>query len=339
MHNLYPLLYNRAIYPHLQSLNKDTMVWGRSAWAGSQRYPVVWGGDPAALWEDLANLWHGGLGLGLSGVPFWSVDIGAFGGTPTPSMYVRWAEAGLMVTHPRAHGPIAREPWAFGEETEAIVRRWIEVRYRLIGYVWSEARRAVRLSEPMHRAMVFDFFADQTVATIDDQFLLGRSLLVAPILDEGTTRRVYLPSRGWAPLDGDRFRTTTETLEAGWHTVAAGLSELPLYLRPDSMLPLVPLAQHTGERPWSEIEVLVNLAERASFTVCDRDGVEVELAAEVTDAGVAVTCSGDAVPEVERVRWLIRDADGVVWEPAVQELSGNEAPFNLIQTRTRGAAE
>ena len=339
MHNLYPLLYNRAIYPHLQSLNEDTLVWGRSAWAGSQRYPVVWGGDPAALWEDLANLWHGGLGLGLSGVPFWSVDIGAFGGTPTPAMYVRWAEAGLMVTHPRAHGPIAREPWAFGEEVEAIVRRWIEVRYRLIGYIWSEARRAVRLSEPMHRAMVFDFPADPTVATIDDQFLLGRSLLVAPILDEGTTRRVYLPSRGWTPLDGDRFGKTAGPFDTGWHTAAAALSELPLYLRPDSMIPLVPPAQHTGERPWSEIEVLVNLAERASFTFCDRLGVETILTAELTGTDVVVTCSGNAPPEIERVRWLIRDIDGEVWEPLVQELFEVEAPFNLIQTRTRGSSE
>ncbi len=339
MHNLYPLLYNRAIYPHLQSLNEDTLVWGRSAWAGSQRYPVVWGGDPAALWEDLANLWHGGLGLGLSGVPFWSVDIGAFGGTPTPAMYVRWAEAGLMVTHPRAHGPIEREPWAFGEEVEAIVRRWIEVRYRLIGYIWSEARRAVRLSEPVHRAMVFDFFADPTVATIDDQFLLGRSLLVAPILDEGTTRRVYLPGSGWAPLDGDRFGKAAPTPDTGWHTATAELSEMPLYLRPDSLLPLVPLAQHTGERRWSEIEVLLNLVERASFTFCDRNGVEVELAAEVTDDGVAVRCAGSGPSEIERVRWLVRDADGETWEPFVQELPTEEAPFNLIQTRTPEAPE
>ena len=334
MHNLYPLLYNRAVYSRLQSLNRDTLVWGRSAWAGSQRYPVVWGGDPAALWEDLANLWHGGLGLGLSGLPFWSVDIGGFGGTPTPRMYVRWAQAGLMVTHPRAHGPIGREPWVFGDEAEMIVRRWIEVRYRLIGYIWSEAHRAVRLSEPMHRAMVFDFSADPAAAVIDDQFLLGRSLLVAPILDEGTTRGLYLPDEGWAPLDGVDFHDTGSILPAGRHTVSAEIAEMPLYLRPDSMIPLVPPAQHTGERPWNEIDVLVNLKEQAAFTFRDRDGAALHLNASLRNGEVVVGCSADAPSEVKRIRWRIRDSDGVIWEPWSQELAGEPLPFNVNQTRT-----
>lgn len=252
MHNLYPLLYNRAIFEVTQAHTGEGIVWGRSAYAGSQRYPVHWGGDPASLWEDLGNLWCGGLGLGLCGFPFWSVDIGGFAGTPSPELYIRWAEAGLFVTHPRAHGPIHREPWAFGEEALRIFRKYAKLRYRLMPYVWSTAMQSVATSLPVMRPLVLDWQDDPTTATIDDQWMFGEWLLVAPILDERNRRQIYLPAGRWfdfwsgAAIDGPR-----------WITRYAALDELPLYVRAGAILPLAPDMAYTGEKAWDPLTVLI----------------------------------------------------------------------------------
>lgn len=250
MHNLYPLLYNRAIFEHTKAVTGEGIVWGRSAYAGSQRYPVVWGGDPAALWEDLGNLWHGGLGLGLCGFPFWSVDIGGFGGTPTPELYIRWAQAGLFVSHPRAHGPIAREPWVFGEQAVTIFRRYAKLRYRLIPYLWSSAHRSVETGLPIMRPLLLDWPDDPTTATIDDQWLFGESILVAPIVDQRNHRKVYLPSGQWYEY------WTDEILDGGrWLDVQADIETLPLYIRAGAVIPLAPDMAHTGERQWNPLTV------------------------------------------------------------------------------------
>lgn len=269
MHNLYPLLYNRAFWEKTKAYTGEGIVWGRSVYAGSQRYPVVWGGDPAALWEDLGNLWHGGLGLGLCGFPFWSVDIGGFGGTPTPELYIRWAQAGLFVSHPRAHGPIRREPWAFGEKAVEIFREYAKLRYRLMPYVWSSAHRAVETSLPLLRPLMLDWQDDPTVASIDDQWLFGENLLVAPIVDETNQRKVYFPAGRWydwwtgAVIDGPR-----------WQTVTAPLDRLPLYARGGAIIPLCGDAPHTGAQDWSVITLKVFDPGRAAseqFVLCDGD--------------------------------------------------------------------
>lgn len=259
MHNLYPLLYNRAIFEATRQHTGEGIVWGRSVYAGSQRYPVHWGGDPASLWEDLGNLWHGGLGLGLCGFPFWSVDIGGFAGTPSPELYIRWAEAGLFVTHPRAHGPIHREPWAFGEQALTIFRKFAKLRYRLLPYVWSSAVQSVETSLPVMRPLVLDWQDDPTTATIDDQWLFGEWLLVAPILDERNYRQIYLPAGRWFDfwsaegIDGPR-----------WITRHAALDDLPLYVRGGAILPLAPEMAHTGEKPWEPLTVRIYPGDRSA---------------------------------------------------------------------------
>ena len=264
MHNLYPLLYNRAIFEHTLAATGEGIVWGRSAYAGSQRYPVHWGGDPAALWGDLGNLWHGGLSLGLSGLPFWSVDIGGFGGTPTPELYIRWAQAGLFVSHPRAHGPIAREPWAFGETSLAVFREYAKLRYRLLPYLWTTAHHCVETSTPVIRPLILDWQDDPTTAGIDDQFLFGEWLLIAPILDETDRRTVYLPRGRWhdywsgATVEGPQ-----------WIDVAAPLDRLPIYVRSGAIIPMAPDMQHTSEKAWDPITLDVYPLGDTTFEVID----------------------------------------------------------------------
>ena len=141
MHNRYPLLYQRAVWDATVRAHGEgnAVLWARSAWAGSQRYPVHWSGDGVARFEDLACVLRSALSFGVSGFPFYSHDIGGFTGLPDARLYVRWAQMGLLMSHARTHGQPPREPWRYGEEAERIVRDWLELRYRLLPYLWSQA--------------------------------------------------------------------------------------------------------------------------------------------------------------------------------------------------------
>ena len=253
MHNLYPLLYNKAVYEHTRHRTGEGLIWGRSATAGSQRYPVYWGGDPAARWEDLGNVLAGGLSLALCGFPFWSQDIGGFAGEPSEKLFIRWAQAGLFMTHPRAHGAGPREPWAFGDQAESIFRNWAEERYRFLPYLWGQAESLAPRGQPVMRPLVLQDADDPTTHNIHDQFWLGTDLLVAPVLTEDDHRAVYLPAGRFVRwpsgeiLDGQR-----------WHAEHAGIEELPLYLVEGAIIPRATgTPQRTDEVSTTDLEVLI----------------------------------------------------------------------------------
>ncbi|HEY64655.1 MAG TPA: alpha-xylosidase, partial [Caldilineae bacterium] len=187
MHNLYPVLYNRAVYEALEAARQgEAVVWARSAWAGSQRYPVHWSGDQRCNFPNMACTLWGGLSIGLSGIPFWSHDIGGFLGAPDPELYVRWAQFGLLCSHARCHGTTPREPWAFGTQALDAFRRMVHLRYRLIPYLYSYAHVASQYGLPVLRPMVLEFQDDPNTHTLDLQYMLGRELLVAPVFEPGT---------------------------------------------------------------------------------------------------------------------------------------------------------
>ena len=243
-HNLYPLLYQRAVYEVTEQVRGpgEAMIWGRSGWAGSQRYPVHWSGDGVARFEDLACVLRSMLSMGLSGFPFSSHDIGGFIGTPTPELYVRWAQLGLLSSHARAHGSPPREPWEFGDEALAAFRATAELRYRLLPYLWTAAGASAAASVPLVRPLVIDHPHDPIAARIDDAYLLGPDLLVAPILEETGRRRVYLPAGHWVDW------WTDEILEGGRYLdVEVAMDRVPLFVRGGAVLPLHPVVQHTGE--------------------------------------------------------------------------------------------
>ncbi|MCU0493214.1 MAG: DUF4968 domain-containing protein [Chloroflexaceae bacterium] len=241
MHNRYPLLYNQAIFEVTKEATGDGIVWARSAWAGSQRYPVHWSGDGVARFEDLACVLRSALSFGLSGFPFYSHDIGGFSGLPDSDLYVRWAQLAFFSSHVRAHGTPPREPWEFGDHAAAIFRQYAELRYRLLPYIYSEALECGRSSLPMLRPLVLDFQDDPTTHGIDDQYLFGRSLLVAPILDERNSRCIYLPEGTWIDF------WQKQVVPGGtWLTVDAPLEVLPLFVRAGAILPFGPVVQHSG---------------------------------------------------------------------------------------------
>jgi alpha-D-xyloside xylohydrolase len=307
-HNAYPLLYNQAVWEVSERVRgpKETVIWARSAWAGSQRYPVHWSGDGLARHEDLACVLRAGLSMGLSGFPFYSHDIGGFMGEPTPELYVRWAQLGLFSSHARAHGMGPREPWAFGTEAEGIVRRYAQLRYELMPYLWSEALECGRTSLPMLRHLVLEFPDDPTVRTIDDQYLLGGSLMVAPVLDDRDARDLYLPAGAWVEWHSGRILQG-----GGWEHVEAPLDVLPMYLRAGSVIPLGPLARHTGEQDLDPLRLLLpQPAPAGGYVVRDPGGdVSVSyvkhgqmLEVEAVGAGgeVSVAVPGRSFEVVER---------------------------------------
>lgn len=245
MHNLYPLLYNRAAYEVCEEVHgKEALVWGRSAFAGGQRYPLYWGGDSDSDYHGLFDTLRGGLSLGLTGFPFWSHDVGGYFGQPDEDVYLRWVELGMLSSHVRFHGTTPREPWHYGQRAVEVYRRYAAIRYSLIEYLYAEAHHAVGSCQPLMRHLVLDYPDDPTVQSIDDQYLLGRNLLVAGVFDKKPERRLYLPKGRW--LDWH----TGETLDGSrWLSYPVPPEILPFFLRFGSVTPLVEPKNHVTEKP------------------------------------------------------------------------------------------
>ena len=248
LHNVYPMLYNRCVYEATRKFQQDAdsppIVWSRAGWAGSQRYPIGWGGDPQSDWEGLAGSLRGGLSLGMSGNPYHSSDIGGFYGAtqPSPELYVRWLQATVFSSHIRVHGIGEREPWAFGPEIEAVCRKWLAFRYRLVPYLESVIATAVATGLPVMRAMPLAFPGNALVRTFDTQYMCGDALLVAPIVREGGEAEIALPPGGW-------FDLNTRQRIAGRQVIRyrAKLDQFPVFAREGYALPLGRAVQHTGE--------------------------------------------------------------------------------------------
>jgi alpha-D-xyloside xylohydrolase len=278
MHNLYPLLYGRTMYEVTEQVHGEgqALLWARAAWAGSQRYPVHWSGDGLARFDDLACVLRSALSFGMSGFPFYSHDIGGFSGLPSPELYIRWAQLGLFSSHARCHGEPPREPWAYGEQAETIFRRYTELRYRLMPYIYSQAIECGQTSLPMVRALVLEFQDDPVAAVITDQYLFGRYILVAPILDDTNRRRVYLPPGTWVDY------WTKDFLQGPrWLSIEASLDILPLYVRSGAVLPYGPLGQYVDEKPLDPLTLEIYAPQsRGEFTICDPAQPEIQVSYE-----------------------------------------------------------
>ena len=237
--NLNGLLYQRTAYEASRDVHgSEALVWGRSGYLGSQRYPLQWGGDSGATWEYMATALRGALSYGLSGAIFTAFDGGGFFGTPSPELYLRWAAMSMLFSHTRFHGTSPREPWAFGEDSVAVWRRLADLRYQLLPYLWHEGSVAVAEGLPLVRPMVLLDPDDPTLYSMDDQYTLGRDLLVAPLFNREGTRRVYLPKGLWH----DWFHPEAGLIEGARFVrrEAVPLDETALYVRAGAVLPLHP---------------------------------------------------------------------------------------------------
>ena len=270
MHNLYPLLYNQAAFEVTQEYFGRGLIWARSAYAGSQRYPVHWSGDNSSTFENMLCSLRGGLSFGLSGFTYWSNDVGGFTGTPSDQLYLRWTQFSIFNSHMRLHGggPRFREPWNYEPKTQEIFRRFIELRYRFMPYLYSEAHHSAKSSLPVMRPLVYEFQDDPTVFNIEDQFLFGQAVLVAPILDERYERKIYLPAGLWA--DGWTGEIITGLR---WIDYLADIECVPYFYRGGYVVPQGPKMQYVDEHPLDPLTLHIVLDEsgNATYTLIDEN--------------------------------------------------------------------
>ncbi|QIZ10370.1 alpha-xylosidase [Priestia megaterium] len=234
MHNYYTQLYNQTVFELLERRfgKNEAVVFARSATVGGQKFPVHWGGDSWSNYSSMAETLRGGLSFSLSGFSYWSHDISGFEAGATPDLYKRWTQFGLLSSHSRYHG--SREykvPWNYGEEAVEVSRYFTKLKLKLMPYLYRNACESSQTGVPMMRPMVLEFQEDSTAKYLDQQYMLGDSLLVAPILNDQSTVKYYLPVGKWTNL------ITNQVVEGGkWIQEEHSYMTLPLMVRENSII-------------------------------------------------------------------------------------------------------
>ena len=257
-HNLYPVRYDMAVSEITKKLHIENIMWARAAWAGSQRYPLHWGGDAATTNTGMLGTLRAGLSFGLSGFSFWSHDMGGFVKSTPEDLYCRWLPFGFLTSHTRAHGAPPTEPWLYdSKRVQDVFRKSAEMKYRLMPYVYAQAKECTEKGLPMLRALFVEFPDDPGAWKVDDEYLFGSQILVAPLLESGITgRTVYLPEGKWIDYQ------TEKVYEGGWHRIEAGSLPIIMLVRDGSVLPHLKLAQSTSEMDWSKMSLKVYSADK-----------------------------------------------------------------------------
>ena len=236
MHNYYSFLYNKMVFDLLKEERGEgeAILFARSATAGSQQFPVHWGGDNSASYISMAETLRAGLSMSHSGFGFWSHDISGFEQTAPADVYKRWAAFGLLSSHSRLHGSSSyRVPWLFDEESCDVVRKFPRLKCRLMPYLYGAAVEAHEHGTPMMRPMMLEFPDDPACDTLDRQYMMGESLLVAPVFHADSHVDYYLPDGLWTSLlDGRKVQG------GHWQKETHDFLSLPLMVRPGTVLPM-----------------------------------------------------------------------------------------------------
>jgi alpha-glucosidase len=303
-HNAYGMQMARASYEGLRRLRPDSrpFVLTRSGTGGVQRYAAVWTGDNTSKWEYIAQAISMCLNLSMSGVPFVGMDIGGFWENSNGELLVRFAQLGALMPFCRNHNAkftIDQEPWAFGEPFESAYRAAIELRYRALPYLYTLFAEAARTGAPVIRPLSYHYSQDERACQVEDQLLIGENLLSAPIYKQGaSTRRVYLPAGTWFDY------WTGHAYQGGRnYRIEAPLERWPLFVRANSIIPMGPLMQYTGERPTDPLTIhcYLDAHGQASFTLYEDDG-ETQAHTRGVFAETHITCQADetgALLEIE----------------------------------------
>ena len=260
-HNLYPLRYNKAVAEITKEVTGENVIWARSAWAGSQRYPLHWGGDAENTDSAMAGELRGGLSFGLSGFTYWSHDVGGFVQRAPRDLYRRWLAWGVLTSHTRAHGAPPREPWEYDEALTEDFRRALGLKYSLMPYIYAQAKDSSTRGFPMLRALFFEYPNDPGCWNIDDEYMFGANLLVAPLFEAADGRKVYLPPGAWIDYQSGKVYPGAQ-----WHEIKAGEIPVVLLVRDHSVLPHLKVAQSTKDMDWNNIELRVFSTDNATVS-------------------------------------------------------------------------
>lgn len=297
-HNLYPLRYNKTAAEITKEITGENIIWARSAWAGSQRYPLHWGGDSENTDSAMAATLRAGLSFGMCGFSFWSHDMGGFVDKPSTDLYRRWVPFGMLTSHSRCHGAPPREPWEYGEEFENEFRRAVELKYKLMPYIYAQAKLSSEQGHPLLRTLFFEFPEDPTSWLIEDQYMFGSDLLVAPFFTNTPSRNVYLPPGQWIDYQSGH------SYEGGkWHDLAAGEIPIALLVRSGAVVPHLAVSQSTDQMDWKNIELRVfgDVADTSVAYVSLPDGELQQI--RLTTTGSTSTIQSD--PYAGRVTWRV----------------------------------
>jgi alpha-D-xyloside xylohydrolase len=286
-HNLYPLRYNKAVADITNQVQGQGVIWARSAWAGSQRYPLHWGGDPANTNTAMAASLRGGLSFGLSGFSFWSHDIGGFVQAKPVGVYKRWTPFGMLASHTRCHGVPPTEPWEYGQEFMDGFRKADEMRYKLMPYIFAQSKQCSEKGLPMVRALFIEYPNDPGAWLVDNEYLFGSDMLVAPLFEEVSERDVYLPAGQWIDYQ------TGKVYDGGWQRIKAGEIPVVVLVKEGSVIPHIALAQSTMQMDWSKLDLVAYTTKgEASGYVCLPENLKLEKVS-VKKAGEKLSLSAD----------------------------------------------
>jgi len=299
MHNYYTLMYNETVFDLLKKERGEgeAVLFARSATVGGQQFPVHWGGDCDSTYLSMAESLRGGLSLTLSGFGFWSHDISGFEATATPDVYKRWAAFGLLSTHSRLHGSGSyRVPWLFDEEAVDVVRHFTNLKCKLMPYLFTKAVETHEKGIPAMRAMVLEFEEDNACLDLDTQYMIGESILVAPIFREDSMASYYLPKGTWTHL-----LSGEQVVGGSWREEKFDYFSLPLFVRENTLLP-IGANKKDADYDFAEGLQLQLYALQdgavAQTKVCNRDGEGfLQVKAERKGNIVTVTFEGSA-PEI-----------------------------------------
>jgi alpha-D-xyloside xylohydrolase len=315
MHNLYSYLYNKTVFELLEEFhgNGKALVFARSATAGSQKFPVHWGGDCEATFESMAEDLRGGLSFCMSGAAFWSHDIGGFSGKAHPGLYKRWTAFGLLSTHSRLHGSESyRVPWLFDDEAVEVMRFFTKLKNRLFPYIFSTAHQANAHGHPAMRAMFLEFHDDPACRYLDRQYMLGSSLLVAPVFRQDSVAEYYLPAGNWTHLMSGKV-----VAGGRWFSEKIGFMDLPLFVRENTVLPL---SENEAQPEWRANDPMkLNL-----FQI--EDGASISATVVPSDGGqpIRITCQREAS------RIILR-TDNPIGPLSVQIGGGQYGKANIVK--------
>jgi alpha-glucosidase len=271
IHNVFGMQNARATYEGLRKLQGDErpFVLTRAAYSGSQRYAATWTGDNSATWNHIAMSTPMLLSMGISGYPLVGDDIGGFASSPPSDLLTRWYELGVFNPIYRDHaakGTADHEPWASGPEQEAIRRRYIELRYQLLPYIYTGIEATTRTGLPFMRPIFLDY---PNLDTFNDRdFLFGSDLYVAPVTTETLdAEEIQLPPGDWYDYWTSQRHASTEKI-----ALHPALDKLPLYVRAGAIIPMQPIVQNTGEKPTGPLEIKVYAGQNCQGSLYEDDG-------------------------------------------------------------------
>ncbi|TXK48893.1 glycoside hydrolase family 31 protein [Pontibacter qinzhouensis] len=298
MHNVFPLVYTKASFEKFQEHNgMRGMAHTREGYAGIQRYPFIWAGDWPSEWQYFAPVIKAGLNVGMSGVSYWSHNMGGFEHVADPELYIRWVQFGMF--SPIAHllgmeHPNYKEPWNYGEDALRNFKKYDLLRYQLIPYIYSQAYVNHTTGTPLMRALVLEHQNDPNVYDITDQYLFGSNLLVNPVTTKGAkTRTIYLPEGTWFD-----YWTGKQHEGRQFVHVLTPLGTIPIFAKGGAILPMQPEMRYIGEKPVNTITLDIFPHGSSKFELYEDDGKSLnyqkgafaitEITSEQTAAGLTL---------------------------------------------------